>query len=220
MDVTTTEGTDPNQSDDRNEARTRSGQKRTKNKKKKRHKHYYVELSLFDVENRRVVAKLFNPHQIGEGAFGKTFSADLKVEGDTETRRVAVKVCRSSANVIEREIHLKLSHVNVVQLLYHGIIAAKLYLVLELMDANDLYDVVKRSEANRSLGIYVELYAYQMLRGLAYCHRHNIIHRDIKSENLLLVHERGILKIADFGCSALVVPGMIFAQNPLLHRSR
>jgi cyclin-dependent kinase 12/13 len=38
----------------------------------------------------------------------------------------------------------------------------------------------------------------QLLRGLAFCHVNGVLHRDLKSANLL-INERGELKIADFG---------------------
>ena len=37
-----------------------------------------------------------------------------------------------------------------------------------------------------------------MLKGIAYCHSHRVLHRDMKPQNLL-VNANGLLKIADFG---------------------
>lgn len=39
---------------------------------------------------------------------------------------------------------------------------------------------------------------YQLLRGLQYCHSHNVLHRDLKPQNLL-INDNGELKLADFG---------------------
>lgn len=43
-----------------------------------------------------------------------------------------------------------------------------------------------------------EVFAYQLIKGVDYCHRKDVLHRDLKPQNLLISKE-DILKIADFG---------------------
>ena len=39
---------------------------------------------------------------------------------------------------------------------------------------------------------------YQLLDGIAYCHKHRVLHRDLKPQNLL-IDNQGRIKLADFG---------------------
>ena len=47
--------------------------------------------------------------------------------------------------------------------------------------------------------LLTKLYSYQLLRALNYIHRHNVMHRDIKPQNLLVDPTCHILKVCDFG---------------------
>ena len=51
----------------------------------------------------------------------------------------------------------------------------------------------------------------QMINGLAYCHSKNILHRDIKLDNILL-SATGEIKICDFGVSKIVHRGEIMTE--------
>ena len=47
--------------------------------------------------------------------------------------------------------------------------------------------------------LLVKIYAYQLLRGIAYIHAKGICHRDIKPQNILVDTQSHILKVCDFG---------------------
>lgn len=51
----------------------------------------------------------------------------------------------------------------------------------------------------------IKCYMWQLLCGLEHCHSHGLIHRDIKTSNIL-VNNEGVLKIADFGLANFITP--------------
>ena len=60
----------------------------------------------------------------------------------------------------------------------------------------------------------VKCYMKQLLFGLEHCHKQSVLHRDIKGSNLL-IDNKGILKIADFGLATFYDPEQ---KKPLTSR--
>lgn len=53
----------------------------------------------------------------------------------------------------------------------------------------------------------MQSFMFQLCKGVAHCHSHGVLHRDLKPQNLLVDKEKGILKIADLGLGrAFTVP--------------
>ena len=72
----------------------------------------------------------------------------------------------------------------------------RLTLVFEFLD-QDLKKYLDVCDSGLDLPI-LKSFLYQLLTGVAYCHHHRVLHRDLKPPNLLINRE-GQLKLADFG---------------------
>jgi serine/threonine protein kinase len=145
---------------------------------------------------------------LGEGTYGKVYKARSTRDG----KPVAMKQMKLDAqeegvpSTAIREIALlkELSHSNVVQLLDVFCKPNKLVLVFEFLE-NDLKKYMKVLNGRLPPGV-VKNFAYQLCRGVEFCHANRIIHRDLKPQNLL-IDKCLRLKIADFGLArAFTVP--------------
>ena len=77
---------------------------------------------------------------------------------------------------------------------------AKLFLVFEYLD----HDLKKYMDTLTQIDpIAVKSQLYQIIKGIAFCHSHRVIHRDLKPQNLL-IDKSGKIKIADFGLARAV----------------
>lgn len=101
----------------------------------------------------------------------------------------------------------QLQHPNLVGVHGFGVLAGEQpYLVMDLIEGTTLSDLLKEK---RTLSCeYVVRMAVQLCFGLIYAHGKNVVHRDIKPGNIMLLHpERepaeGLVKIVDFGIAKL-----------------
>lgn len=138
--------------------------------------------------------------KIGEGTYGTVFKAkNLETMEIVALKRVRLdqddEGVPSSAL---REICLlkELKHKNIVRL--HDVLHSErnMTLVFEYCD-QDLKKYFDTCGGDIDQQV-VKSFMYQMLKGLAFCHNHNILHRDLKPQNLL-INKNGELKLADFG---------------------
>ena len=90
----------------------------------------------------------------------------------------------------------ELQHPNIVRLYDVVHTEKKLTLVFEFLD-QDLKKYLDVCDTGLDLPI-LKSFLYQLLMGVAYCHHHRVLHRDLKPPNLLINRE-GQLKLADFG---------------------
>mmetsp|Transcript_365 Transcript_365/g.609 ORF Transcript_365/g.609 Transcript_365/m.609 type:complete len:311 (-) Transcript_365:40-972(-) len=138
--------------------------------------------------------------KIGEGTYGIVYKARDRVSGEI----IALKKIRLEAedegipSTAIREISLlkELQHPNIVRLYDVVHTERKLTLVFEFLD-QDLKKYLDVCDTGLELPI-LKSFLYQLLMGVAYCHHHRVLHRDLKPPNLLINRE-GQLKLADFG---------------------
>jgi cyclin-dependent kinase len=137
--------------------------------------------------------------KVGEGTYGVVYKAQ-----DSQGEIFALKTIRLEAedegipSTAIREISLlkELQHPNIVRLCDVIHTERKLTLVFEFLDY-DLKKMLDMHEKGLEPGTTMS-YLYQLFRGIAYCHQHRVLHRDLKPQNLL-INRRGDLKLADFG---------------------
>jgi serine/threonine protein kinase len=88
----------------------------------------------------------------------------------------------------------------------------KLYLVFEFLD-QDLKKYMDSCGPEGLSSDLVKSYLYQLLKGIAFCHSHRVLHRDLKPQNLL-IDRSGQLKLADFGLArAFGIPIRVYTHE-------
>ncbi|XP_025905673.1 serine/threonine-protein kinase PAK 4-like, partial [Nothoprocta perdicaria] len=91
-------------------------------------------------------------------------------------------------------------HENVVQMYNSYLVADELWVVMEFLEGGALTDIVTHTRMNEE---QIAAVCLAVLKALAVLHAQGVIHRDIKSDSILLAHD-GRVKLSDFGFCAQV----------------
>lgn len=142
-------------------------------------------------------------NKIEEGTYGVVYRAKDKKTGElVALKRLKMEKEREGFPITSlREIDtlLKAQHPNVVTVkeIVVGSNMDKIYLVMDFVE-HDLKSLMQHSMKKPFMIGEVKALMQQLLKGIAHLHDNWIIHRDLKTSNLLLSH-KGVLKIGDFG---------------------
>ena len=150
--------------------------------------------------------------KLGSGSFGSVYLAKNKYTNE----KVAMKqIKKSSANLLsdgeitdEIEILKNLDHPDIVRIIESFNTKNSYILITEYCEGGELFDQVKNQLSETQIAVIFK----QVLSGLAYLHSNNIVHRDLKLENIL-IHEKEKslttgedlfnIKIIDFGTARI-----------------
>ncbi|MBN3316297.1 CDK17 kinase, partial [Atractosteus spatula] len=152
--------------------------------------------------------------KLGEGTYATVYKGRSKLTDNlVALKEIRLEHEEGAPCTAIREVSLlkDLKHANIVTL--HDIVHTdkSLTLVFEYLD-KDLKQYM--DDCGNIMSMHnVKIFLFQILRGLAYCHRRKVLHRDLKPQNLL-INERGELKLADFGLArAKSVPTKTYSNE-------
>jgi serine/threonine protein kinase len=153
--------------------------------------------------------------KIGQGAFGTVY----KGLDESTGKFIAIKELdfnqanENQVSELQQEVEIMkgLHHENIVR--YIGTdfpTPGKLRICSEWVPGGSLQSMV--SAIGKLSEHVVRIYTKQILNGLSYLHRKNIIHRDIKGDNILIT-DSGVVKLTDFGTSKASTANYTIAEE-------
>ncbi|XP_065838523.1 uncharacterized protein [Oscarella lobularis] len=146
---------------------------------------------------------------IGYGSFGKVWSAAYR------DQIVAVKLLKIKADDCtdeqlqdfndESELLRSIFHANIVQFIGTGMnVEGKPFIVLEYMERGSVRHELDTNYGHKPMERSLQVkYSLDAAKGMRHLHLIGRMHRDLKCDNLL-ISDRGIVKVADLGCTKLV----------------
>ncbi|XP_068856225.1 serine/threonine-protein kinase PAK 3-like, partial [Aphelocoma coerulescens] len=147
--------------------------------------------------------KYLELEQVGQGAFGTVYKGlDRATGGEVAIKKMSLRGQNRERAVNEILVLKDKKNPNIVSFLDSFLVDEDLWLVMEYMDGGTLQDVVRQTRMAEGEMAAV---SRECLQGLDFLHSNRVIHRDLKSSNILLATD-GSVKLADFGLCAQLSP--------------
>lgn len=172
------------------------------------------------IEDEKEIEEIYEfRRELGRGSFGRVYEALCQKTGIKWAIKAVnkEKAGSSAVKLLEREVNIMkmIDHEHVICLKEVYETPTKMFLVMELCDEGELCDLLKKRKTlkeNEALTVI-----RQLADALAYLHDLDIVHRDLKLENILLCQpvadEPLNTKISDFGLSYVKGSGEAMMQS-------
>lgn len=147
--------------------------------------------------------------ELGKGSYGTVYTVRSYLDDNVyvmkkmelnNLKEKQQKECYREVSILK-----KVSHHNIIKYYSSFLEGGILYIIMEYAESGDLYSLIKHYKRHSKLFEEFDIWriGYEILNGLDYLHKNNIIHRDIKCLNLFITKDKHI-KIGDLGVSTIV----------------
>ena len=146
--------------------------------------------------------------RVGSGSFAEVFKGELRLTCAVKRMRGPMNKKEIAEFVREGEMMRLVNHPNVVKLMGVHIDGAQSYnLVLEYVQGCNLFDYLHKFHRTVPIGKQLQI-AVQICDAMVCIHSWNIVHRDVKPQNVIYQEKSGLAKLCDFGLARLMPPGV------------
>lgn len=174
---------------------------------------YKQDLVQVSTQKKDVDAHYDFEQELGHGAFGEVYKVVEKHSGEErvckEVKLGAMSPQETEMMKFELDVTKQLDHPHIVRLYEYcqDDATRMIYIIMEMLPGGDVRDLIEKQK-DKVQEKHAAKFMRQHLMALEYCHAQNVLHKDIKPENMMLTikndPENAEMKVIDFGLAAAV----------------